>query len=57
MILYSGSSAKVEAELDRLRPYLHFGAQAKKRALQLMEENEKSLSERKSSQETKDLPM
>jgi hypothetical protein len=55
--MYSGSSAKVEAELDRLRPYLHFGAQAKKRALQLMEENEKSLSGRKILQETKDLPM
>jgi hypothetical protein len=57
LILYSGSSAKVEAELDRLRPYLHFGVQAEKRALQLMEENEKSLREMKLPQETKDLLM
>jgi hypothetical protein len=48
---------RLRLELDRLRPYLHFGDQAKKRALQLMEENEKSLRERKSPQETKDLFM
>jgi hypothetical protein len=36
---------------------LHFGVQAEKRALQLMEENEKSLREMKLPQETKDLLM